>query len=271
MDLPEELEFAWLMLIGISLTFLLALAVVVFFVYYQRRLFTQNLAMEQLKLEEQQKRMEAVMAAQENERSRIARDLHDEVGVMLSTAKLYLTLPDTKVQDGVFSDPGKIQALLDGAVTKLRAIARNLSPEHLEKFGLEKAIEDTFRYIDAVGDYETSVEVHLHERLSLDLEVQLYRIVQELVNNTLKHAKATQIKLLLRHHPDGWELQYTDNGIGFDVGALQKQPSLGLTTLSGRVAVMKGKLTWTTPKTGGTQANILFPPVHHSPPKHVKT
>lgn len=253
MDRPEELEFAWLMLIGISLTFLLSLAVVAFFVYYQRRMFANRADMERLRHEEQEKRLKAVMDAQENERSRIARDLHDEVGVMLSTVKLYLTHKDQK---DAFA---KAEHLLDDAVSKLRAIARNLSPEHLAQFGFEKALDDLCEPLESTGELQVHRSIYLEKRLSLEQELQLHRMLQELLNNTLKHAQATEVHIDLTQENGSVDLRFRDNGVGFDLHQVDQLPSLGLRTLTGRVEILKGTLDIDSKPNQGTKIAIHFP------------
>lgn len=253
MDHPEELEFAWLMLIGITLTFLLSLAIVVFFVYYQRRLFGQKAAMEQLKREEQEKRLESVMAAQENERGRIARDLHDEVGVMLSTVKLYLTHRDQ--EDAL----GRAEQLLDQSVAKLRSISRGLSSDHLAQFGLERALKDLCEPMEATGELEIHRSYSLGERLPRETELQLHRIVQELLNNTLKHARANQVHIDLKKQDGSVLLDYRDDGVGFDRQVVEERPSLGLRTLSGRVEILRGSINITSSPGQGTRVTVVLP------------
>ncbi|GEM_PF-637973 len=252
MDRPEELEFAWLMLIGISLTFLLSLAVVMFFVYYQRRLFAQRQDMEALRQEEQEKRLKAIISAQEQERSRIARDLHDEVGVMLSTVKLYLT-------HGKEDTSSKAQALLDDTVNTVRRIARNLSPQHLGQFGFERALDDMCEPLEQSGELIIERSITIMERLPREQEIQLHRMVQELLNNTLKHARASQVGISLEQNGREVCLRYEDNGRGMDLVKAESLPSLGLRSLSGRVEVLSGTLELQSAPGEGFQAVITMP------------
>lgn len=268
MDRPEELDFAWLMLIGIGLTFLLSLAVVLFFVQYQRKLHAQHLAMEQLKVKEQKKRLEAVMAAQEQERSRIARDLHDEVGVMLSMVKLYLTM-DVPNSTPEAPEPltSKAVALLNDAVSTVRGIAQNLSAEHLQAFGLENAIKATVQPIQASGiEVKNSYEVD--GRLAAATELHLHRMVQELVNNTVKHASASRIDISLSTNNNSTELRYTDNGRGFDTTTPQHSTGFGLTTLHGRAEIMRGELTLLSAPDKGVQVHVSVPRSTATPPSN---
>lgn len=258
MDRPPELEFAWLMFVGILLMFLLSMAVVVFFVYYQRKLYKQQTAMEQLKLEEQMKHLQTEIAARENERERIAHDLHDEVGALLSTTKLYLTIQQPSKE--ITEHTKKVASeLLDEAILKLRSIAQNLLPESLKLFGLVKAIEHSCRQIENAGSLSIDFQHHLEHRLPSDAEIHLYRIVQELLNNAIKHAKASQVGLSLFQQTDDIILTYEDNGVGFEVEETKKISSLGLTTLGSRVQVLQGGMQLKSTPGNGVNITITIP------------
>lgn len=257
MDHPAELEFAWLMFTGITLMCVLALAMVLFFVYYQRRLFRQQTALEKQKLEEQRKLLKAEIVTQENERERIARDLHDEVGALLSTIKLFYTAEKMKSElPADTSSP--IEPMLDEAVHKLRSISHNLLPENLKQFGLINAIEYYCRQLEASGFFTVRFYHQISERLPDEQEILLYRIIQELFNNAIKHAGATEINLSLRQHANSTLLNYEDNGIGFNKNETKQQPSLGLSTLSSRVQLLNGKLDIISAPQQGVQVNITF-------------
>jgi len=253
MEPPEELSFTWMMVIGISLTFTLALAVILFFVYYQRRLHQHQLAMEQLKVEEQTKRLAHTIDAQEQERERIARDLHDEVGALLSTMKLYLT-HSSEAPEGM---EAKAIAVLDQTIDCVRGIAQNLSTGYLQTFGLSKAIEHTCARLEDASELEFNYSDSLPQRLPQALEVHLLRIVQELLNNTIKHSQATQVSIALSASASQANLSYSDNGRGFEVN--QQHQGLGLNSLSGRASLIHGTLNMQSSPGKGMQATINVP------------
>ena len=234
MDKPEEITFAWLLLIGISITFVLALAVVLFVVFYQRKLYKQRMEMALLKANQKKEQIEAALIAQEKERERIARDLHDEVGATLSTAKLLLS--NTSQQD---KELVTAQKLVTSSIGNLRNISHNLLPPTLEDFGLVKALEALFASLEDAEDLQINFNHQLRTRLDKAQEVQVYRIVHELVNNTLKHAQATQIDVNLQRLQGRITLQYRDNGKGFDMDLIEKG-GLGLRNLENRVEMLGG-------------------------------
>ena len=270
MDRPEELEFAWLMVIGISLTFILSLSIIVFFVIYQRKLHAQNLRVNNVKQEERQKRLKAVIEMQEHERDRIGKDLHDELGVLLSTTKLYLTYDEPPGENAELL--GKAAHLLDEAVVKLRSISRNLSSEHLEKFGLERSIVDMLRQLEEVAELEVHFDCQINERLPFFVELQLFRIIAELLNNTLKHAGATNLRINLKVKGETLHLIFQDNGCGFDLGQEPQSKGLGLATLSGRVQLLDGEMSLQSDVGEGTLVTITIPnlaiPTNHEREYH---
>lgn len=251
MEQPAEPEFAWLMFIGILLMFLLSMAVVIFFVYYQRKLHGQQTAIEHLKLEEQKKLLLAEITAQEKERERIAQDLHDEVGVLLSTAKLYLTAEKEA------KHTKKTENILNEAVQKLRSISQDLLPENLKLFGLSRAIEHSCNRLEEIRVFSIDFESKLKQRLSSELELHLYRIAQELLNNAIKHSKASAVRLKLYQEEKNVVLVYNDNGIGFLTE--EKSKGLGLTTLKSRVQLLNGNIGVISQPDKGVEAVVICP------------
>jgi signal transduction histidine kinase len=258
MDRPAELEFTWLMFTGISLMFLLAMSLVLFFVYYQRRLYKQQVALERQQLEEQKKLLQAEITAQEKERARIAIDLHDEVGALLSTIKLYITagqvspaLPD--------AHKNQVETMLDDAVQKLRAISQNLLPQNLQLFGLTSAIEYHCQQLLATGVFEIHFHHCLYQRMNEGQELMVYRIIQELLNNTSKHAAATLVIIELHQLPDSYCLSYTDNGIGFVLEEIRNPYGLGMSALNSRVQMLNGDMKLLTSPNQGVRITITFP------------
>lgn len=263
MDTPEEVEFAWLLLIGTSITFILALSIVIFLVMYQRRLFAQREAMERLKLEEQERRLEAVLNVQEKERSRIALDLHDEVGALLSTVKLYMSHKNLKEEH-----QHKATEMLDDAVTKLRGISRNLSPENLQMFGLSSTLEKQISYLEEIHPFVIDFSHNLKNRLAPEIEIQLYRLLQELLNNTVKHAQASTVTLSIQQQPEKLKVAYSDDGVGFDMTAVEHSKSLGHASLASRVQILKGTYSVESAPQQGIQVSVEIPLTPHNNQAH---
>ncbi|PWJ54762.1 putative ATPase [Dyadobacter jejuensis] len=180
-------------------------------------------------------------SAEENERRRIAADLHDDIGALLSTIKLYLSHGNSTAEINL-----KAKIILDQAIQNLRQLSHRLSPASLEKFGLVVALQSMIHDIQQASHLQIELRTNLVGRLPESIEVQLYRILQELFNNTLKYAQASSIFLRLEQKHNLLECEYTDNGVGFDMGAIQLKheagKAIGLQNIANRSRTLGGKL-----------------------------
>lgn len=243
---------------------LLALGIVGFVVRYQRRLIQQQQEVQELHESAQQQALEAALLAQEEERRRIAADLHDGVGTTLAIVKLHLnTLNQPDLTE-------EASLLLDQAINEVRRISRNLLPAALQKFGLSFALEALARTMPADGPTHVEVEqLGTPRRLEPKHELIVYRVVQELLGNGLRHAHASQIRIVVEYGPDQMSLQYSDNGIGFDPTVSDQTPlpgmrtGLGLTNLRSRVGVLRGTLRHESAPGQGTKVWISLPLPYH--------
>lgn len=246
---------------------LLALGIVGFVVRYQRRLIQQQLEMQELHEAAQQQALEAALLAQEEERRRIAGDLHDGVGTTLAIVKLHLnTLDQPELTQ-------EASSLLDQAINEVRRISRNLLPAALQKFGLPFALEALARTVPADGPTQVTVEQQGQpRRLDPKYELIVYRVVQELLGNGLRHAYAAHIRIVVEFGTDQLSLHYTDDGVGFDPTLPDQPPApgartgLGLTNLRSRVGVLRGTLRHESAPGEGTRVWICLPVPYLSTP-----
>jgi len=211
-----------------------------------------------LQLTQQQQLANAVLNAQEVERRRIAEDLHNGLGQLLYATKLHLDALGAAPAPAVFI-AGKRQAteLLATAIAQVRTLSHQLIPTVLEDFGLAAGLREIcqkFRHLP----------LHLHctveelPPLPLPLALACYRMAQELVNNLVQHAGATEAHLHLAARASWLELRIADNGRGFDP-ALPRPPGLGLNALRDRVQLLGGELTIASAQGQGTQVGIRVP------------
>jgi signal transduction histidine kinase len=260
-----ELGVGTMILIGTVGMLLLAMAVIVFFLVYQRRLLAQQEQLQQIKIEQQKALLEASLQTQENERRRIAKDLHDEVGANLSTINLFVKQIEKFVETASKADKmvHKTKDLIDTTIHSVRAISKDLLPATLDRFGLVEAAQELCERVNQTDEVEVKFEHQTpeEERLPPHQELALFRIIQELLNNTLKHAQASQIHLFIHYTSQGLKVIFKDNGVGFDANALlQSKDStkgLGLKNLESRAQVLGASLKYVNPPEGGTQVNIL--------------
>lgn len=185
----------------------------------------------------------ATIESEENERRRFAREIHDGLGPLLSTIKLYVNELETTQgkEREVYSN--YINQLIDEAVSNARNIANNITPKIITDYGLLRSLEEFYASINATKLLNIRF---LTEDISKDLgsaiELSLYRIITELINNTIKHAQAQQVVIALKQQGNRIRLTYTDDGIGFELEtALEKgDQTLGLRNIISRVRSLNG-------------------------------
>tara|TARA_R110002072_G_scaffold296074_1_gene467476 strand:+ start:19196 stop:21187 length:1992 start_codon:yes stop_codon:yes gene_type:complete len=209
----------------------------------------KNLQHEKKKKQMQSRFSQELLKNQEAERVRISKDLHDGLGQSLLLIKNKVAL----------SKDNTTGELLDTAISELRSIARSLHPMQLEKLGLSKAAEHLLDQIDRETEIFVSSEIEeLKGVLKKEEELQLYRILQESINNVLKHSEASALRVLFQRIEKGVELKIEDNGKGFDFSEkLNDFQSLGLKTLKERIASMQGSMKVTSEKGSGTSLSFV--------------
>jgi PAS domain S-box-containing protein len=208
-----------------------------------------------------------LMAAEEKERSRISRELHDELGQALSILKLDVGSIMRKLQpdQGILQrECKKIRDYIDDVIENVRRLARDLSPAIIEDLGLSIAIREL---IDSVSKYyrvESSLQCEeIDNFFSPENKIAIYRIFQESLNNIVKHAHATHIATFIEKQEDHVIFKIKDNGIGFNIQetglSMRKKRGLGLATISERVKMLGGSFDVKSEKGKGTQVTYIIP------------
>lgn len=219
-----------------------------------------NLELEKERQNSKISTLTALLDGQELERARLARDLHDGLGGLLSGTKIQLTHLNDKINEQVKPDLDKSIHQLDGAVDELRRVAHNLMPDLLIKYGLEEALKE---YAIRMSNDQLDVDVQfLSYTDSLNKETQLfvYRIIQELVNNAIKHANASQI-IIQFVEDSNYTITVEDDGKGFDINDLKLTQSAGLHNIQSRVEFLKGTLNIHSEENLGTSIEFQFPKI----------
>ena len=188
--------------------------------------------------------MRSVITGQEIERERIAKDLHDSLGGLLSTIKLQFDNVRSKKQDlADLKEFNHAHKLLDTAVDEVRTISRNLQPGSLHDLGLVYAIRDLINRFEGEGYPDVDFQYYeMPEKMDKMISLSIYRIIQELLNNSLKHAQAKEILIQINTEDNELVIQYEDDGVGFDQNNL-KRKGMGLENIGSRVNYMHGSLT----------------------------
>lgn len=217
----------------------------------------------ELEKEKQLQATEAILKGQENERSRIAKDLHDGLGGLLSSVKY--SLNDMKENVILSADTAasftRSIDMLDSGIQELRRIAHNMMPESLVKFGLDAALNDYCNAITKTNVLHIQYSSLQMETYSSDINVSItiYRIIQELINNTIKHAKASEVIVQLSKDENFLHITVEDNGIGFNSGDLNNFKGAGWTNIQNRINYLKGRLDLDSNINEGTSVNIEIP------------
>jgi len=218
------------------------------------------------KINQQQKdQLAAIIDTEEKERKRIAADLHDGLGQLLSSVKINLGVASDKIRDKNLSETAtlvaKSKAAIDSITSELRNISYNLLPPSIEQFGLASAMEEEVNKLSVDPNLKIYFD-HSLKDLKFDqrLEVVVFRVFQELLNNALKHANATEITLQLIQHTKELVFMIEDNGQGFDYEkGLLKKDSSGLKNLQSRINLINGKIKIDSRIGAGTSVIIEIP------------
>ncbi|MBK6362082.1 MAG: sensor histidine kinase [Saprospiraceae bacterium] len=186
--------------------------------------------------------MHSVIEGQEIERERIAKELHDSLGGLLSTIKLQIDKTKMSNKDNNVESYGRAHHLIDAAVEEVRTISRNLQPVSLKKLGLVAAIKDLINRFEGENTPEIYFQYYdVPAQMDKMLSLTVYRIIQELLTNSFKHAKAKEILIQLNSEEDAFVIQYEDDGVGFELDEPTKK-GMGLENIKSRVNYLHGSL-----------------------------
>jgi len=196
------------------------------------------------KKEFQKNMVKAIIQTEEKERSHFSKELHDGLGPLLSTIKLYLQcserLTNSKTRKEIIGKAGEI---IEEALSTVKEISSKLSPHLLTNYGLNPAIRSFVDKLNATAATNIIFESNFVRRIDVEIETAFYRAVIECINNTLKYASANHVYIQLIDFGDQIQLQYKDDGIGFDLTeTLKKHTGLGLFNMQNRLHTFGGKV-----------------------------
>jgi signal transduction histidine kinase len=250
----KELQKNIYLIFSISLVILVFISV---WFFLQRQKYLKKLKNEEIanmRTEQELKELNAMMHGQEEERNRIASDLHDRLGARLSSIKLLF-------QNGADEQENKQRVLsfIDEAIKETREISHNLSTDMLSRFGIKTALQDTMRSINESDKLEAELSIMgVEERWPLEIERNVYYVLLELINNTLKHAEATHIMVQLSQLDDEINVFYEDNGKGFKISQ-EEYKGMGMRSIQARMSAVKGRIFVNSKPGEGLNAVITIP------------
>ena len=217
------------------------------------------LALEKEKQNSKISTLTALLEGQEQERGRLARDLHDGLGGLLSGTKLQLSSLDSHQSENIEEGISKSITQIDDAVEELRRVAHNLMPDLLMKYGLEAAIREfATRMSNSTLDIHTEF-INYSNSVSEEKQLIIYRIIQELVNNAVKHADTSEIIIQISEEENVLHLTVEDNGRGFDPAGLNVRKTAGFHNIESRVQFLKGTMNITSELNIGTSIELQIP------------
>ncbi|KQX02326.1 sensor histidine kinase [Flavobacterium sp. Root420] len=224
---------------------ILAVFLIVFFYFSRKKIIQKELEKRDLILQYQKEQLHAVIIAQEEERKRIAQDLHDDISSKLNIVSLnthLLSAPNlTEAETNEITE--NIISLTTKALENSRKIAHNLLPPVFEKFGLNAGVEEL------CVEFESSKAVKVYYKNEIDFDdndidrhLHIFRILQELMNNSLRHGKATEIWISFKNIESIDTCNYEDNGVGFDSKNAENKKGLGMKNIDSRVSFLNGNI-----------------------------
>jgi len=214
------------------------------------------------RIETEREKLSIIVNTEEKERQRFAKDLHDGLGATLSAAKMYMNILKR-------AEPGSEKAtssleeavnLITKASKSAKEIAVNIRPHDLQHFGLSSSLKNFCEKINSIGTIKVNlVLTNFDIRLEEEVELNLFRTINELINNTLKYAEADNIQINLSHHENEISLDYTDNGVGFDYDeTMRTKKGTGISNILYRAKLIGGKIQIKSAPWKGMSVNVTM-------------
>ena len=252
--MPENIKYYFISFVIAFL--LLGLFIILLATLYSKR--QQKNKIEKLKMKTQfdQALLQTQLEIQEQTLKTISEEIHDNVGQVLSLAKLNLNTfeynTEQKLQD--------TRQLISKAINDLRDLSRSMHGDRIAQLGLQQSLADELQILQNSGEFETHLKITGESyKLPQQKEMVLFRMVQEALNNAIKHAKAKNISLQLNYTPEMFTLTVQDDGTGFDTTVMQNKNGIGLTSMQNRATLIGGHFSIRSSEKDGTSITIELP------------
>ena len=229
-------------------------------VFYIRKIFLFMRRLDQIRRETEKRVLSAVIRTEEQERQRFAKELHDGLGPLLSVIKMLVSglgeKEDAEVNAKIKQN---LRQAVDEAIANVRNVSANISPHILNNFGLKDSIEAFIKRMGQMENFNIYFTTNLgNQRFSYNVEVIMYRVICELINNTLKHAAASKVTIDLQLEDHVLYLEYTDNGVGFDVSSVGHYGGMGMDNMRYRLQSGNGDIEIFSEHSKGMRANAYI-------------
>jgi len=256
----EQKEVQIMVLVATMIIIILAATVIIFFSYFQKKKIAYILKQREIQQRFEEEINKSKLEIQEQSLRNISWEIHDNVGQLLSVAKMQLnmiqyTLPQE--QQAAVAETGEI---IGKSLQELRDLAKSLNPEKIKNIGLIESIKNEFSRYKRLNFLKTKLTIKGDEfSLNNEKEIILFRIIQEFCNNTLKYAKAENLDLVLNFETNNLIIEIQDDGVGFDTADISKQNGIGLLNMKSRAELIGAKLKLTSKTNEGTNLYLSCP------------
>lgn len=258
----STLEIYVILLVITALLFGLASFIVFFIIQYKKKQELAGLEKKALQVQYEQEILLTNLETQEKTMQTIALDLHDNIGQMLSLISLTVSsvpLDNTEIANKRLASA---KELCSKTIVELRQISKMLHGSTLQHFGLIQAIKLELDYLNKSGAVEIDLDFNLPNtsKINKDVELILYRLFQEIINNALRHSRAKKLHVNLLLIENQLKMIVKDDGIGFDLSEIKsKKAGLGLQNMQKRVSLLNGKVVFRSEKNKGTEVEVSVP------------
>ena len=245
METKDHVTFIETLLPFVGIVFLIALGVVLLTQQFRKNLYREQLEQEALKNQHQTELLRSSILVQEQERKRIAQDMHDDLGAVLSITRMHLLQAERKIGTSdreLLGDLQNIRHLTENSIENMRRISHELMPPQLEKFGVLQTLETICEQLTSAGKIHAVLQVKDQPVITDELiSLTLYRVCMELINNTITHAEASQLQLIITASDEKIRVQFSDNGKGMP--GETKNQGAGLKNIKSRLSFFGGDIT----------------------------
>jgi signal transduction histidine kinase len=252
------------LLLGGTIIFLVLFGFIItfFFVYQKRQLkFVREKAT--LKAQYDQEILKSQLEVQNATLQNVGRELHDNIGQLLSVAQINLNVLEESQTD----DEGYIKQtneVISQSIAELRALTKSLDGDFVQDFGLEQSLSHELQRIRKTRKFETEISIHGDKKsLGYEKEIVLFRVSQEILNNALKHSKAKNLTILIQYSSQSFQLTIADDGLGFDLPIINQQEmslsGAGIRNIQRRIALIGGTIDIDSKLNTGTKISINLP------------
>lgn len=259
----EEQDIIGIIILAISLLLLMAVTIILFFYLSRRKIIKTQLEKAQLEVSYQKELLQNTLVTQEEERKRIAQDLHDAISSKLNIVSLnasLLTEADIASEETQKIGAG-IHKVTATVLENSRRIAHDLLPPTLQKFGLKAALEELCEEVLENKKFKLSYVLNYDNGfLAAEKELHLFRIAQELFSNSIKYAEASHVDLSLQTMEEGVHFHYKDNGKGMDLSQVKKAKGLGMSGIENRASILNASLEIVSSPNNGLSVQLTTKP-----------